>query len=392
VGNLGRHEIVPVPFNQARIASPTNPLCGPASACANPGTAFAPQSYTYGYTVGGGATLPDGNPYQFNFEGGNIDLRVPFIGYSSESESYTAAGVSAYNALQAHVEKRLSHGVQVGFSYTYSHALDEQSALGLFYTGNNPNNLRSGYGNADFDRTHVFNFSYLLRMHNFFPESSWQGKLADGWALSGVTVIQSGQPYSVIDFSGAVGSIFYSTNDGITNPIVPLAPGCTPKSALTGQVGAYTDSAGNPKPALKAACFTLPLLAPGALNGAIPTSDPYETNFIQSGQRNVFRQSWQRTADISFIKETKITERVTAKFSFDVFNVSNTPNFDIPTADVTQNASFNSFPANGTTDPQPNTCPNPTNASFYNCPAGLGNVNKVIGSAREIQMSLGILF
>ena len=97
------------------------------------------------------------------YEGGNVDLRVPYIGYSSESESYTAAGISAYNALQAHVEKRMSHGLQVGFSYTYSHSLDEQSALGLFYNGNNPLDLRSGYGNSDFDRTHVFNFNYLFR-------------------------------------------------------------------------------------------------------------------------------------------------------------------------------------------------------------------------------------
>ncbi len=72
------------------------------------------------------------------YEGGNDDLRVPYIGYSAESESYKAIGVSNYNALQTHVEKRLSHGVQVGFSYTWSHALDEQSAMGLFYNGNNP--------------------------------------------------------------------------------------------------------------------------------------------------------------------------------------------------------------------------------------------------------------
>ena len=50
--------------------------------------------------------LPNGQPYLQTFEGGNVDLRVPFIGYSSESESYTAAGISAYHALQAHVEKR----------------------------------------------------------------------------------------------------------------------------------------------------------------------------------------------------------------------------------------------------------------------------------------------
>ena len=56
---------------------------------------------------------------QQNYEGGNVDLRVPYIGYSSESESYTAAGISTYNALQVHVEKRLSHGFQAGVSYTY---------------------------------------------------------------------------------------------------------------------------------------------------------------------------------------------------------------------------------------------------------------------------------
>ena len=55
----------------------------------------------------------------------------------------------------------------------------------------------------------------------------------------GLTVLQSGQPYSVIDFSGAVGSIYYSTVDGITNPIVPLAPGCTAKNAKTGHSGAF---------------------------------------------------------------------------------------------------------------------------------------------------------
>src|ERR1700690_1578901 len=211
VGNLGRHEVVPIPFNQAQIASPTHPI--------RPGTPFE-QDYTYGYSILADpdftpATLPNGQPYLQTFEGGNVNLRVPFIGYSSESESYTAAGISAYHALQAHVEKRLSHGVQVGFSYPVSHSTDEQSAMGLFYNGNNPLNLRSGYGLSDFDRTHVINFTYRYELPKFYAESSLRGKFADGWSISGLTVLQSGQPYSVIDYSGAVGSIFYGVNDGI---------------------------------------------------------------------------------------------------------------------------------------------------------------------------------
>ena len=382
VGNLGRHEIIPVPFNQAGIASPSHPIHG--------------QNYTYGYTVqtpecftsvtACAIGLPDGTQMQATYEGGNVDLRVPYLGYSSESESYTAAGISAYNALQAHVEKRLSHGLQVGFSYTFSHATDEQSAMGLFYNGNNPTNLRSGYGLSDFDRKHVLNFSYLYELPKFYELTSFRGRLADGWAIAGLAIIQSGQPYSIVDYSGAVGSIFYGTSDGITNPIVPLTSNCSPSKAVTGASGTVPGL-----PALDANCFTLPLLNPGDLGGAIPAGDPYETTFT-TGQRNIFRQPWQRRTDLSVIKATKLTERVSMKFTFDIFNVTNTASFDIPIDNVSQNLAFNDFPVSGT-PARPTSCDS-SNAGFFACPSlsGLGIVNKTIGSPRQIQMSLRFSF
>ena len=378
VGNLGRHGVIPIPFNQPGIASPSHVI--------HPNSQF-PQSYTYGYTVVDSSfnfqNLPNGQSYLATYEGGNVDLRVPYIGYSAESETYKAAGVSAYNALQTHLEKRMSHGLYVGFSYTYSHSLDEQSGMGLFFNGNNPLDLRSAYGSSDFDRTHVFNFSYLYQLPKFFSSSSLKGKFTNGWAINGRTIIQSGQPYSIIDYTGAVGSIFYSVYDGITNPIVPLAPGCTAKNAVTGASGAFTT------PALKSSCFTLPLLNPGDLGGAIPTNDPFETNFT-NGQRNIFRQSWQRAADISFVKETQLTERYLLKYSFDIFNVTNSASFDIPIDDVSQNQFYNQFPVVGTT-PRPTSCDS-SNTGFYNCPSGLGVTNKTIGSPRQIQMTLSLTF
>jgi hypothetical protein len=389
VGNFGRHEIVPIPFNQAQIATPSHPIHG--------------QNYTYGYVVlapsgcnptlnpaacaytpscgingaTGGCSLmglPDGTQMMANYEGGNVDLRVPYIGYSSESESYTAAGISAYHALQAHVEKRMSHGLQVGFSYTYSHATDEQSAMGLFYNGNNPLNLRSGYGLSDFDRKHVINFNYVYQLPNFKSEASLAGKLTNGWAIQGLAIIQSGQPFSVIDYSGAVGSIFYGTSDGITNPVVPLSSTCTPSSALTGHNGAADGL-----PALDANCFTLPLLSPGDLGGAIPAGDTFETNFT-TGQRNIFRQSWQKRTDLSIVKNLKLTERFKLKYTMDIFNLTNTPSFDVPIDNVSQNLEFNDFPLYG--------------SDLYSSPtiSGLGIVNKTIGGARQIQMSLRLFF
>src|ERR1700688_4447749 len=246
--------------------------------------------------------------------------------------------------------------------------------MGLFYNGNNPQDLRSGYGLSDFDRKHVFNFTYMYQFPKFFSASSVKGRVADGWAISGLTVIQSGQPYSVVDYSGAVGSIFYGVNDGITNPVVPLS-GCTPQQALTGASGATAGS-----PALNPSCFGLPLLNPGALNGAIPSNDPYETNFIDHGQRNIFRQPWQRRADMSIMKSTAITERYALKFKFDIFNLTNTASFDIPIDDVSQNINFNGFLAVG--------------QFFYVPPSasGLGITNKTISSPRQIEMSLSLNF
>ncbi|HLM82086.1 MAG TPA: carboxypeptidase regulatory-like domain-containing protein [Terriglobales bacterium] len=397
VGNLGRHGVIPIPFNQPGIATPTHIL--------HPNSPY-PQQYTYGYTVTGPSNcnpnavppipcnpinLPNNQgPFLTTYEGGNVDLRVPYIGYSAESESYTAAGVSQYNALQTHVEKRMSHGLQVGFSYTYSHALDEQSGMGLFFNGNNPLNLRSAYGSSDFDRTHVFNFSYNYELPRFFPASTLKAKVANGWGIHGSAVLQSGQPYSVIDYTGAVGSIFYSVYNGITNPIVPLKAGCTPKSALTGYSGANAYYNSN-QTALNPNCFTLPLLNPGDLGGAIPPNDTFETNFT-NGLRNVFRQSWQRVANVSFVKVTPITERYSLNYSLDIFNLTNTASFDVPIDDVSQNQYYNQFPVVGAT-PLPTGCTtkNPTPA-FYNCPASLGAVNKTIGSPRQIQMTLRVVF
>ncbi|HTW45128.1 MAG TPA: carboxypeptidase regulatory-like domain-containing protein [Acidobacteriaceae bacterium] len=383
VGNVGRHEVIPVPFNQAGTATPSNPIHG--------------QKYTYGYAVQtqpcdyyscSPATLPDGTQYLSTYEGGNIDLRVPYVGYSAESETYKAAGISAYNSLVAHLEKRLSRGIQAGVSYTYSHSLDEQSAMGLFFNGNNPLDLHDGYASSDFDRTHVINFNYSFTSPNFFAERSWAGRIANGWTLEGLTVLQSGQPYSIIDYSGAVGSIYYGTSDGITNPIVPLAPGCKPQSAYTGHSGAFGT------PALNAACFTLPLLAPGSLNGGIPSNDLYETGFT-SGQRNIFRQAFQKRADVSLVKTFKISERISAKYNFDVFNLTNSASFDIPNDNVAQNEGYNDFPVEGTpAAPSPSACAqgNAPPDTFFNCPTGLGYVSHTIGAPRQIQMSLHLSF
>ena len=396
VGNLGRHQVIPLPFNQAHVCTPGNsdPACHG-------------EQYTYGYWVvdpnynplvlpNGAST--QGNVALFNFEGGNVDMRVPYIGYSAEAEKFSTVGVSAYNALQAHVEKRLSHGVQAGVSYTYSHALDEQSAMGLFFNGNNPLDLRNSYASADFDRTHVVNFDYVFHFPHAASEGSLMGKILNAWALQGITVLQSGQPYSMVDFSGSVGSIFYSTSDGITNPIVPLAKGYTPKSAMTGHSGAF-GYLGQAYSAFKADAFQIPDqnfdpgLAPGGTEGVPPCGqstagaslcDIFETTFA-SGQRNIFRQGFQKRADASLVKTLKLTERAGLQYSLDVFNLTNTSSFDIPSNEPNF-GTYNPLPVYDASDPAGS-----FSAEYPSLPT-FGYVHSTIGSARQIQMTLHLNF
>jgi hypothetical protein len=91
---------------------------------------------------------------------------------------------------------------------------------------------------------------------------------------------------------------------------------------------------------------------------------------------------------------TNITERYSLKYTFDVYNLTNTTSFDIPGNEVYQNQYYNQFPSVGQTA-LPTGCNSegvPTTQGFYNCPAGLGYVTHTVGSPRQIQMSLQLTF
>jgi hypothetical protein len=396
VGNHGVHEIIPLPFNQARIATPQNVLLanGPF-----------PQTYSYGWQVPNLAaentqTLVDG------FSTGNAALRVPYIGYDPNSTSYQARGVSNYNALQVGLNKRMSHGLLVTASYTYSHTLDEQSGLGLFFTGNDPNNLKSAYGNSDFDRTHVFSVSYLYELPKVPTASALLKQVVNGWGLSGVTTLESGQPYSVNDFSGGSASIFWGGgNDAVTNPIVPVGgAGSTTKNPyLQGTTGINAHKA-----VLNASAFGPPIpYAPGA-NG-VPPCDPtsgacdyYETGYATGG-RNIFHGPFQNRFDFSIFKTFKLTERFSLRYDAQFFNIFNHPSFDVPNNSVQFVTHFRNPPIYGPNDPSAGEGPCivlpadpniPTGGGAFQCPPSghLGMIQHTVGSPRFIQMALHLTF
>jgi hypothetical protein len=353
VGNHGNHEILPIPFNEPQLASPGHPVNG--------------QMYSYGGTNTTKLTQEPVDTAEFS---GNAPIRVPFIGYDMNSVLYQAQGISNFDALELQARKRLSNGLQFTASYTWSHALDEQSGLGLFFTGNNPGTPRSSYASSDFDQTHVFivNYSYTTPK---LASGRALGALVNSWTLGGQTVAESGQPYSVYDYSGSVGSLYFGTDIELANPLVPLAPGVTARQAqLQGTTGV---NAG--KPVLNANDFLPQFVAPGT-NG-VPACDAsgcdiYESLFGNTG-RNLFRGPFQVRFDMDLGKEFVLNERFRLRFNFDAFNIFNHPSFDAPNNDVTFFPGF---------EPPP----------VYPPQGSLGIIQHTIGSPRFLQFSLHLIF
>ncbi len=436
VGNRGKHQVLPLPFNEPVLCTPANYQT--TAACNG-------QEYSYGVQVLSNVNAPLGyygagntytTPYAManepydTYSGGNIDLRVPFVGFDPNSASFSAVGVSAYDALQAHLEKKMSHNIQAGVSYTWSHTLDEQSDVGLFFTGDNPNNLRSSYANADFDETQNLTFNFVARVPDTIKnKGNFLRYVTNDWSFLGIVVLESGQPYSIYDYSGSVGGQYFGTQAEIINPILPLQPGISTAQAKTGKPGAFTavGPGGTPvyAPALNANDFEIPLVAPGqngvppcdtttaggnAGPGGGPLCDVYETDFVP-GQRNIFRQTPQKRADITIQKNFPINERYILNYQFEVFNVTNTPSFDVPSNSVDLNPNFSELNGNGdgqqvqptsgtvATPTGPQVCQGSSQAcayELYSVPNYSGNtlgvVQNAIGSSRVVEMSMHFTF
>jgi hypothetical protein len=360
VGNHGQHEILPIPFNEPQLATPGHPVNG--------------QMYSYGgtnYNAQGNYVNLSTEQVSTPEYSGNAPIRVPYIGYDMNSVLYEAEGISNYNALQLQVRKRYSNGLQLTASYTRSHSLDEQSGLGLFLTGNNPNTPQANYASSDFDRPNVFLINYTYTIPKLTSNKAL-GAAINGWTIGGQIVAQSGEPYSVYDYSGDVGSLYFGTYIEVSNPILPLLPGVTAQQAqLQGTTGV------NPgKPVLNEADFYPQFVQPGT-NGVPPCEpgigcDSYESNFSNNG-RNLFRGPFGVRFDMSLGKEFVLSERFRLRFNVDAFNIFNHPDFDAPNNQATFFADYS---------------PPPLAVSE----GSLGVIQHTIGSSRFLQLSLHLRF
>ena len=126
--------------------------------------------------------------------------------FAPTNVTQTAAD-ARYNALQAKLTKKMTHGLQLGASYTWSHATDDsndpltpEAGQGSFpLDSRDPN--RTARGNSDNDIRHrgVVDFSYELPFGSGkkFLNHGIAATVLGGISFSGIVSAQTGHPFSV---------------------------------------------------------------------------------------------------------------------------------------------------------------------------------------------------
>lgn len=228
-----------------------------------------------------------------------IDPLRPYPNFNTIN-LFTDDAQSIYHGMQLSLQKRLSGGLNLLTSYTWSKSIDNASDIATSDSSErvvNSYDVRSQRGLSSFDIPHRFTaaFNYALPFR-----SDRLKQLVEGWQINGNLTFQSGQPFTP----------YTSVNDPFRN-----------------EVNNHLDVVGDPlenipnERAYNPAAFRTP--APGT--------------FGASG-RNIVRGDDYKSVDVSLFKNIAFTERFRLQLRFEAMNSLNTVNFQGP---VTNQAASN---------------------------------------------------
>ena len=234
---------------------------------------------------------------------GNLNVNGRLSNDVGRIEAQFPQGRSEYHSLQAKVTRRFSRGLSLLAAYTYGKSLDNGPAP--FNLGRNnqapqdPFNLDAEWGPAGNDIRHNLVGSFLYELP--FTGTGVVARLLGGWQVNGIVNARSGLPVNVIRNGGN-----------------QLAPGLRPN--LVGdpelprgerELGRYFDTSAFSADGLAAD-------APG------------------SAGRNILRGPGFVNLDLSVFKSFRLTGSVSAQARVEAFNVTNTPHFANPNADLSR--------------------------------------------------------
>ncbi len=341
VGSKGTHLTIERQLNQLRPLpasenpfGPNEPLTltdctvSPIAGGGSPGDGNTP------FLLQGGTVVTPQNPAYVYLQAACTSPNIPNVN-SLPGHPYPGMGQvlslentanSSYHALQATL-RRTRGPLTAGISYSYSHSIDNSSdrsdpVLVDSY------DIAGNRASSNFDQRHLLSISYVYqlpleslarRLSEWANEPEPEGatpasfsgtmkQIFEGWELSGVTLAQSGTPFTVINSAGNTG-ISLTDNAGVVSGY--------------GIAASYPDVVqGLPAPGNNSQSFGPLLKNPSQFVA------PRGLTFGDAG-RNFLNNPGRLNFDMSVLKLFKIKESTQLEFRAEAFNVFNHTEFRI---------------------------------------------------------------
>ena len=247
----------------------------------------------------------------------------PYPSYQNLVDSNALNGTMTYDALQIKYLKRVGTGI-LNSSYTFSKMIgDTDTTFGFMdasligYT-QNFNNLRAERSILSYSVPHRWVTSYILDLP-FGRGKRWANhlnptvdRIIGGWALNGITTLQTGQPLALNQTANAL-----ENNFGAGQIRPNAAPNCSKLTSGSAQsrLGRWFDTS----------CYT----AVG--NYSMGNEPRVDSKLHGAGIAN-----W----DFTMQKTTRVTESTNLAFRMEFFNIFNRRQFSLPGLNVSSPASF----------------------------------------------------
>jgi hypothetical protein len=225
---------------------------------------------------------------------------VPF----GDMDANYSNGSSVYHGFSANLRKRFNQHYEFLASYTWSHAIDDSTDLQSTLTPQDSYYPAVDRSTSLFDQRHRFVFSGVYQSGRLHGDG-FMSKVFSYWTWAPLLEIASGRPFNIITGSG----------DNLQLSSLTARPNTTVNPAC----GTVYKSKYSPTGQFQEPCI-LGFL-PSATNplGTTPTLLQLDGNL----GRNAGITPWTAFGDMRFSKRIPFTERVSADFIVDMFNIAN---------------------------------------------------------------------
>ena len=243
----------------------------------------------------------------------------------------TNTGDSTYHALEVELRRRMSQGLLFHANYTFGRAItDNDGASSTLFT-QRPSPVRNPRSTIqDIAPRQQFNANWIYELplgqgKAFAPQSGIWRKVLEGWQTTGLIKFRTGRPLSI---RSGIGSFLAASESDENTVNLSQSLSTDELRNLTG----LQDSGSSVvwfDPCMSVVRQEANVTCTDS--NAIPGLFTYP-NLGQIGQLKqtpIFGPN-RFLLDFGLIKRTNVTETVEVEFRLEVFNLTNTPNFDIP--------------------------------------------------------------